>query len=128
MPDDNDPIPHALFGQRQVLMLIQNVAKVEERLANLIDEYRQDRHEAREERASHKTMLDILSGSMRELNNTMTEIKPLVMDYREKRAEHRGAARLKSWILAVAVSASSICGAIINEIWKAITHGQLPRP
>lgn len=55
--------------------------------------------------SEHRKVHDIVvatSEAIRNLTRTVEEIKPLTDDYREKRAEARGAARLAGWLYTAA--------------------------
>lgn len=55
--------------------------------------------------AEHRKVHDIVvaqSEAVRNLDRDVREIKPLVEDYREKRAEWRGAARFAAWLYGAA--------------------------
>ncbi|HEX7960716.1 MAG TPA: hypothetical protein VF493_12405 [Terriglobales bacterium] len=62
----------------------------------------------------HNTVTEIVRATneaVRNLNRTVEEMKPLTDDYREKRAEARGAARLAGWLY----TAAGVVGGLV--VW-----------
>lgn len=98
------------------------------RVELLAGDFRQERDKQSEFRRQFHTVSESLAESVRVLTEFMRENQPLLEQYRELRAEARGAARVKKWALGVIVSASTVAGALINEIWKAFTRGGWPHP
>ena len=102
------------------------------RLESLSVDFKEEREQAGNFRHDLRTVINSLTESVRVLTEDMKMTKPLMDDYREHRAERRGAAEvtagLKKWVAGAMISASGIFGAIINEIWKFLTHGGGPTP
>lgn len=74
----------------------------------------------------HRKVHDIvlaLSESNRNVARDVAEMKPLTDDYREKRAEARGAARLARWLYGLAAAAGGGIVFVLGEIAKRVAGG-----
>lgn len=111
----------------------RELGELTERVDTLSREFKQGRDELAQElqrereatvlhRDGLNQILQSLGEAVRAQTKEITEMKPLVMDYREHRAEKRGAASVKKWLLGTVVSVSTIIGAVLNEIWKFLAH------
>lgn len=69
------------------------IGALQNQVKNLTETIRDDREESRTEHRKVHDIISALSDSVRTLDTTVKEMKPLTDDYREKRAEDRGAAR-----------------------------------
>lgn len=77
----------------------------------------------------HRTVHDIVvatSEAVRNLAKTVSEMKPLTDDYREKRAEARGAAKLARMMYAGALGVGSAVGAAGTWLVTTILHAPKP--
>ena len=63
-------------------------------IRNLANEVREHKTETTEEHRKVHNIVDAMSEAVRNLTHIVSEMKPLTDDYREKRAEARGAGRL----------------------------------
>jgi len=113
-------LPQPEADNSEISGLIAASAALEERVGNMVDEFQREREGAAQHRRDLRLVIEALSASVRGLTATVSEIKPLVDDWRETRAEWRGAARFKKFLLATAVSVAGFAGAIINEVWKVL--------
>lgn len=102
MPAEIDGL-HIAFGalQTEVKTLAASVA---EHQASTV----------REQRLVHDIVV-ATSEAVRNLARIVDEIKPLAEDYREKRAEARGAARLAGWLYTAAAAAGGFVVVIASK-------------
>jgi hypothetical protein len=91
-----------------------------ENLAKTVGEHREE--STREHRKVHD-IVDAMSEGVRNLTHIVAEMKPLTDDYREKRAEARGAKRLL-----VAMYAFGGAGAVKALDWIASLFPARPHP
>jgi hypothetical protein len=93
---------------------------IEERLDRLIDVVEKEQEGAARHRRDLREVIGALSQSVQLLTAEMRDVKPVVEDYREKRAEGRGAARLAKvlWIALGGVAGGLV--SMLVEVIKAI--------
>ena len=97
--------------------LIAAMATLEERVSNLVDEFQNERDGAAQHRRDLRDVIGALSGSVRELTSTVSELKPLVYDYRERRDKARGAAALAKLLHGLGYAIAGGIGALTHKIW-----------
>ena len=78
---------------------------------NLTRSLEEERQGAAAHRRDLREVIGALSQSVRTLATEVADMKPDVADYRERRAEARGAARLAKWLYGVALAIGSAVGA-----------------
>lgn len=86
-----------------------------------------DNHEA--STREHRTVHDIVvatSEAVRNLTKIVGEMKPLTDDYREKRAEARGAAKLAKVLYAAALAIGSAVGSGVTWLIHFLVTGPKP--
>lgn len=75
-------------------VLLVSLAKLEERLGNQIEAFREEREYAQKHRHEMREVIAAMSQAVRTLTDRVEEMRPVVDDYRERRAEARGVFRL----------------------------------
>lgn len=71
----------------------------------------------------HRVVHDIVvatSEAVRNLSTAVSEMKPLTDDYRERRAEQRGAEALKRWLYAGAAAFGGVVVTILTKVWDFV--------
>ena len=87
---------------------------------NLAELVRETREESRDEHRKVHDIVDALSESVRGLASDVKEMKPLTNDYREERAEKRGAKRFISSAYALGGAGIAIVVSKLAEWWLSI--------
>ena len=104
--------------------LSHQLGRIEEQIKTLFKKFETlEENSTREHRVVHD-IVEATSDAVRTLTQKVDEMKPLTDDYREKRAEARGAARL---VHLVYVVAGGIAGAMAAQV-MAIFGGKPPHP
>lgn len=109
-------------GLHQLSVEIGSIRTQIENLTSLVKETRDD---SRDEHRKVHDIIDALSGAVRTLAANVAEMKPLTEDYREKRAEARGAARLVRWLY---VSGGGLFGAGAIRAMDWFNSAKPPHP
>lgn len=65
-------------------------------------------------------ILDALSEAVRNVTRMVGEMKELTDDYREKRAEQRGADRVKAWLYWFWASIGGLVAVALGKLWDAL--------
>ena len=82
----------------------------------------QTAHEEREEAQDHRRCLreaiSELTQSVHLLGKKVEEIEPVVVDYRNRREQDKGAARYRNWLWASAYATIGAVGATLIEVAK----------
>ncbi len=94
------------------------VARLDERVKELATQFTRERDGASEHRRGLRDVISAQSSSMQALAKEVGEMKPLVSDFREKRAEARGAAKLLKVFYLLCGGAAGSAGALIVEYFK----------
>lgn len=102
MPNQLDELSVAIGG------LQADIRHLSDKVENHLEET------TREQRKVHD-IVDATADAIRTLNSKVSEMYPLVMDYREKRAEKRGA---KRYLQPFYVTAGGIAGAITAKLFE----------
>jgi len=79
-------LPQPEADNSEISGLIAASAALEERVGNMVDEFQREREGAAQHRRDLRLVIEALSASVRGLTATVSEIKPLVDDWRETRA------------------------------------------
>ncbi len=82
--------------------LFTAVGILQSEVHNLADKFEELQANTQEEHRKVHDIVVAMSESVRNLTRIVDEMRPLVDDYREKRAEARGAARLAGWLYTAA--------------------------
>ena len=90
----------------------RELGELSTRLDNLASDFKEERHQAAEHRVGLKQTITSLSEAVRVLS------QQLVVN--EARIE--GATAVKKWLTTTLIGFSAAIGAVINEIWKYVTH------
>lgn len=94
----------------------RTLGRIEERLDNLIDEFKSERTDRRAQTETITAMGEALRVVTRELS----EIKPLALDYRDNKTAAMGAARAGKLIWGSMVGMAALIGAIVTEIARYV--------
>jgi len=93
-----------------------------------VENLREDFHRLQEASTEeHRKVHDIVvatSEAMRNVARDIAEMKPLTDDYREKRAEARGAARLAGWLY----TAAGVVGGLVVYVGGKLAEWATMRP
>lgn len=116
------PLPKIRRAMASTQELERWRGRVEERLDKLILDCSEERRGSSEYRKDMRIVIEALSESVRACtrevrvcSQEIAEMKPLVVDYREKRAEFRGAAHLSKTLWAGALGLAGLLGAAASE-------------
>lgn len=94
---------------------IRAIASLEAQLKHFVTDFYRERDSAAQHRQSLREVVGAMGEAVRLLSGEMAEIKPVILEYRETRAEARGAAKLVRWMWALAVAVAGFAGALLGK-------------
>lgn len=94
-------------------VLQSQVARIEAAFAEFAEENKTEHRKVHD-------ILDALSEAVRNLTRMVGEMKELTDDYREKRAEQRGADRIKTWLYWFWASIGGLVAVVLSKLWDAL--------
>lgn len=95
------------------------IGSLNAQVENLTEFVRETREESRDEHREARENIDALSESVRVLTSAVKWMEPITEDYREKRAEARGARRLLSAVYVLAGGSVAVVVSKIVEYFAA---------
>ena len=88
------------------------------KVKNLSEEFQRECDAASTHRKDLRIVVDALGSAVRNLTTEIANMKPLLLDYATTSAENRAADRVRKWAIGTFLSAATMVGAILNEVWK----------
>lgn len=106
----------------QLHQLSVEIGALKAQIANLSEIIKETREESRDEHRKVHQIIDSLSEAVRTLAATVKVMEPLTDDYREKRAEARGAARFIKAAYVIGGGSVAVIGGKLFDWFSARPH------
>ncbi len=121
----NDDLVHALIESTRNLSA--KLAIIETTLEHFIEEFKREREAAGKYRHDLRDVIATLSGAVKTLSERVDEMRPDVADYRRKRDEAQGAAKLGKFMWSALVVIAGFVGALASRFLD-VMMGRPPGP